>query len=85
MLSTSNQGDRLTKDLAPSNPWTTRLLYLRIIFISVLLIGILFWPMSFVIVPILILLVAALLAYAVVPVIDLLHRVLPRALAIVLV
>ena len=61
------------------------MLFLRIILISVLLIGILIWLISFVINPILILLVAALLAYAVVPVIDLLHRVMPRALAIVLV
>jgi predicted PurR-regulated permease PerM len=41
--------------------------------------------MSFVLVVLLIVLVAALLAYAIVPVIDLLHRVMPRALAIVLV
>ncbi len=61
------------------------MLFLRIILITVLLIGILFWLASFVINPILILLVAALLAYAVVLVIDLLHRVMPRALAIVLV
>lgn len=49
--------------------WARRLLFLRIILITVLLI----------------LLVAALLAYAVVPVIDLLHRFMPRALAMVLV
>jgi predicted PurR-regulated permease PerM len=85
MLSSSNPGELLPKDLSTLNPWARRLLFLRITLISVLLIGILVWLISFVINPILILLVAALLAYAVVPVIDLLHRVMPRALAIVLV
>lgn len=65
--------------------WARRLLFLRIILITVLLAGILFWLLSFVINPILMLIVAALLAYAIVPVIDLFHRVMPRALAIVLI
>jgi predicted PurR-regulated permease PerM len=65
--------------------WARRLLFLRIILITVILVGILFWLSSKVIVVLLIVLVAALLAYAIVPVIDLLHRVMPRALAIVLV
>lgn len=65
--------------------WARRLLFLRIILITVILVGILFWLSSKVIVVLLIVLVAALLAYAIVPVIDLLHRVMPRALAIMLV
>src|SRR6266702_3533199 len=75
----------LTTRLHYLHSWARRLLFLRIILITVLLIGILFWLASFVINTILILLVAALLAYAVVLVIDLLHRVMPRALAIMLV
>jgi predicted PurR-regulated permease PerM len=65
--------------------WTRRLVYLRILFITVLLVGILFWLSSKIIVVLLILLVAALLAYAIVPVIELLHRVMPRVLAMALV
>jgi predicted PurR-regulated permease PerM len=65
--------------------WARRLLFLRILLITVLLVGILFWLSSKVIVVLLILLVAALLAYAVVPVIDRLHRFMPRALAMVLI
>src|SRR5947207_13157722 len=65
--------------------WARRLVYLRILFITVLLVGILFWLSSKVITVLLILLVAALLAYAVVPVIDLLHRIMPRVLAMLLV
>jgi predicted PurR-regulated permease PerM len=71
--------------LTDMSVWARRLLFLRILLITVLLIGILVWLLSFVINPVLILIVAALLAYAIVPVIDLLHRWLPRALAIVLV
>jgi AI-2E family transporter len=48
-------------------------------------VGILFWLSSQIIVVLLILLVAALLAYAVVAVIDLLHRFIPRFLAMTLV
>ncbi len=69
-----------TKDI-----WNRRLVYLRIILITVILVGILFWFASQIIVVLLIFLVAALLAYAIVPVIDLLHRVMPRWLAMVLV
>jgi predicted PurR-regulated permease PerM len=65
--------------------WARRLLFLRILLITVLLIGILFWLSSKVITVLLILLVAALLSYAAVPVIGLLHRFMPRALAMVLV
>jgi len=65
--------------------WARRLLFLRILLITVLLLGILVWLLSFVSNPILILIVAALLAYAVVPVIDFLHRVMPQAVAIMLV
>ena len=81
-----------TDQYAPLQPaptarevWARRLIYLRIVLIIVLLVGILFWLSSKVIVVLLILLVAALLAYAVVPVIDRLHRFMPRALAMVLV
>jgi hypothetical protein len=45
--------------------WNRRLVYLRIILITVILVGILFWLSSQIIVVLLILLVAALLAYAV--------------------
>ena len=65
--------------------WNRRLVYLRIILITVILAGILFWFSSQIIVALLIFLVAALLAYAVVPVIGLLHRFMPRFIAIALV
>lgn len=48
---------------ATMDVWARRLLFLRIVLITVLLFGILVWLLSFVINPILILIVAALLAY----------------------
>jgi len=47
--------------------WARRLLFLRILFITVLLVGILVWLSSKVITVLLILLVAAVLVYAAVP------------------
>ncbi len=88
MLSSADQREPVQQGPTTTtamSAWARRLLFLRIILITVLLIGILFWLSSKVITVLLILLVAALLAYAVVPVIELLHRVMPRALAMVLV
>ena len=85
MLSSTDQHEPVQQGATAMSAWARRLLFLRIILITVLLIGILFWLSSKVIVVLLILLVAALLAYAVVPVIDRLHRIMPRVLAMVLV
>ncbi len=85
MLSSTDQREPLQPVPTARDVWARRLIYLRIILITVLLVGILFWLSSKVITVLLILLVAALLAYAMVPVIDLLHRIMPRVLAMLLV
>jgi predicted PurR-regulated permease PerM len=85
MLSSSDQSAPVPQAPTAKDVWNRRLVFLRIIFITVLLVGILFWLSSQIIVVLLIFLVAALLDYAVVPVINLLHRFMPRALAMVLV
>jgi len=85
MLSSTDQRGSIQPDPPALSEWARRLLFLRILLITVLLVGILFWLSSKVITVLLILIVAALLAYAVVPVIDLLHRVMPRFLAMLLV
>ncbi len=69
----------------PKDVWNRRLVYLHIIFITMILVSILFWFSSKIIVVLLIFLIAALLAYAVVPVVDLLHRFMPGFLATALV
>ena len=85
MLSSTDESAPFQPAPTTRDVWNRRLVYLRIIFITVILVGILFWLSSQIIVVLLILLVAALLAYAVVPVIDLLHRFMPRFLAMALV
>jgi predicted PurR-regulated permease PerM len=85
MPSTSDQPGALQPDPTATSVWIRRLLYLSILLITVLLIGIFFWLANLIIVTLLILLVAALLAYAVAPVVELFHRIMPRALAIALV
>ncbi len=85
MVATSDQLEALQTNPTPTSVWIRRLIYLGILLITVVLIGILFWLASKMIVTLLILLVAAVLAYAAVPVIELLHRIMPRALAIALV
>ena len=85
MLSTSDQPEALQTNPTPTSVWIRRLIYLGILLITVVLLGIFFWLASKMIVTLLILLVAAVLAYAVIPVIELLHRIMPRALAIALV
>ena len=85
MLSSTDQHAPVQPAPTARDVWARRLVYVCILFITVLLVGILFWLSSKVITVLLILLVAALLAYAIVPVIDLLHRIMPRVLAMVLV
>ena len=85
MLSSTDQTTPVQPTPTIKDEWNRRLVFLRIVLILVILAGILFWLSSQIIVVLLIFLVAALLAYAIVPVIDRLHRFMPRALAIVLV
>ena len=85
MLSSTDQHTPVQPAPTTKDEWSRRLVFLRIILIVVILAGILFWISSQIIVVLLIFLVAALLAYAIVPVIDLLHRIMPRWLAMALV
>jgi len=85
MLSSTDESAPFQPAPTTRDVWNRRLVFLRIILITVILVGILFWLSSQIIVVLLILLVAALLAYAVVPLIDLLHRFMPRFLAMALV
>src|SRR6266566_4903984 len=63
MLSSTDQHAPVQPVPTARDVWARRLVYLRILLITVLLVGILFWLSSKVIMVLLILLVAALLAY----------------------
>jgi predicted PurR-regulated permease PerM len=63
--------------------WTRRLIILLTILASVAVAAVLVWGASYITTAILIFIVASLIAYAIIPIVDLFQRVMPRALAIV--
>ena len=63
--------------------WTRRLVILLTILASIAVAAVLVWGASYITTAILIFTVASLIAYAIIPVVDLFQRIMPRALAIV--
>jgi hypothetical protein len=64
--------------------WLRRLLVLLTILSSIALTLVIFWGASHITTSLLIVIVAALIAYAIVPVVEFFHRIMPRPLAILL-
>lgn len=69
---------------APGRQRNRRLLILLEILAAITLALIILWGVSHIITSVLVVLIAALIAYAIVPVVELFQRVMPRALAILL-
>lgn len=67
----------------PTSSWTRRLIILLTTLAAIGLAAVLLWGASYIVTALLIFIVASLIAYAIVPVVDLFQRVMPRALAIV--
>ncbi len=63
--------------------WTRRLIILLTILAGIAVAAVLIWGASYITTAILIFIVASLIAYAIIPIVDLFQRVMPRALAIV--
>src|SRR6266446_3311049 len=82
MLSPSNQSEPTQQGPTATREWTRRLIILLTILTAVVLIVLIFMGAGHIIASLLIFIVAALIAYAIAPAVDLLHRVMPRALAI---
>lgn len=82
MLSPSDQSGPTQQGPTATREWTRRLIILLTILAALVLIMLIFEGAGHITASLLIFAVAALLAYAIVPVVDLLHRVMPRALAI---
>jgi predicted PurR-regulated permease PerM len=64
--------------------WARRLLILLTILAVIALVAVVVWGAEHVITCLLIVIIAALIAYAIVPVIEFFHKIMPRALAILL-
>jgi predicted PurR-regulated permease PerM len=82
MLPVSNQREPAQQSTTPTSVWTRRLIVLLTILSGIVLVVLLLSGASHIITSILIFAVAALLAYAIAPVVELFKRVMPRALAI---
>lgn len=84
MLSTPNRHESSHSDAQSVRPWLRRLLILCTILAAIALVLVIFWGASHIVSSLLIVIVAALIAYAIVPVVELFHRVMPRPVAILL-
>jgi len=82
MLSPSNPGGPTQQGPTVTREWTRRLIILLTILAAIVLIMLIFEGASHIVASLLIFAVAALIAYAIAPVVDFFHRVMPRALAI---
>ncbi|HLX59432.1 MAG TPA: AI-2E family transporter [Ktedonobacteraceae bacterium] len=63
--------------------WTRRLIILLTILAAIAVIAVLLWGASYIVTALLIFIVSALIAYAIIPLVEIFQRVIPRALAIV--
>ncbi len=82
MLPTSNQLEPSQQNTTPTNVWTRRLIILLTTLAAIVLAILIFSGASHIITSLLILAVAALIAYAIAPAVQLFHRVMLRPLAI---
>lgn len=91
MLSNPNPRSALPQHTVPSqhntatSVWTRRLIILLTILAAIGLGFLLLWVASYITTAILIFIIASLIAYAIIPVVEFCQRIMPRALAIVLV
>lgn len=82
MFSLPNQQGPSQQSTTPTSVWTRRLIILLTILAALVLVMAVLWAAGHIITSLLILAVAALLAYAIAPAVDLFHRVMPRPIAI---
>lgn len=85
MFPLTNRQEPSQQSTTPTSVWTRRLIILLTILVALVLAMALLWGASHIITSLLIFAVAALIAYAIAPAVDLFHRVMPRPIAILVV
>lgn len=84
MLAAQNQKEPLHPDTGSTRSWQRRLIILLTILATLALVVMILWGISHVVTSLLVVIIAALIAYAIAPAVDLFHKVMPRSLAILL-
>ena len=84
MLSAPDQKNLSRTDSNPMRIWNSRLIILLTILAAIALAVTILWGISHITTSVLVVVIAALIAYAIAPAVEILHKVMPRALAILL-
>src|SRR6266568_6081485 len=84
MLTVPNQKEPPHSDSSSTRSWNRRLIILLTILAAMALVVTILWGISHITTSVLVVVIAALIAYAITPVVELFRKVMPRALAIVL-
>jgi predicted PurR-regulated permease PerM len=84
MLSAPNQKEQSRTDTNTMRIWNSRLVILLTILAAIALAATILWGISHITTSVLVVVIAALIAYAIAPAVELLHKIMPRALAILL-
>ncbi len=82
MLPLPNQHEPSQHSTTSTSVWTRRLIILLTILAALVLVMAILWAASHIITSLLVFAIAALVAYAIAPAVDLFHRVMPRPIAI---
>ena len=84
MLTVPNQKEPPHSDSGSTRIWNRRLIILLTILAALALAVTILWGISHITTSVLVVVIAALIAYAIAPAVEILHKVMPRALAILL-
>src|SRR6266568_8634003 len=84
MLTVPNQKEPPHSDSGSTRIWNRRLIILLTILAAMALVVTILWGISHITTSVLVVVIAALIAYAIVPAVEIFHKVMPRALAILL-
>jgi predicted PurR-regulated permease PerM len=82
MLSAPDQKQLSRNDTSPMRIWNSRLIILLTILAAIALAVTILWGISHITTSVLVVVIAALIAYAIAPAVEIMHKVMPRALAI---